>query len=106
MQRMTHLVCECELVVERVVVVQKHVRMWVSACGICAGALALVLVYVYPAIVEALAEHIEIILTEHGKSLETGGLCFIKCYGLLVALDYGHIDVVHVELVYAHELLS
>ena len=104
---MTHLVGKGEHAVESVLVVEQHIGVRLGrAARICAAALADVLVYVYPAVAEALPEDVGIVLTQNGKSVEYGGLCLLEAYLLGGVGDDGGIHVVHMQLVHAQHFLA
>ena len=54
MQGMTHLMSDGEHAVKRILLIEKHIGMRISACGICTAALAFVFVNIDPAVVKAL----------------------------------------------------
>ena len=103
---MTHLVRKRKLAVESVLVVQKHIGMRRSAGRICAAALALVLVYIYPAVFKALTKHRQILLAERSKSLEHVLLRLLERYLLVAVAHNRRVQVIHMQLVYAHKLFA
>ena len=54
---MPHLVRYGEHAVQRILLIKQHERVRVPAGGVCAAALALVFIHVYPAAVKALLKH-------------------------------------------------
>ena len=106
MQRVAHLVCQRELAVERAGVVQQHIRMHRGACGICAGALADVFIDVDPAVVEALLQHLAVVLAHAGQRFQNSLLRIGKLDVRVGLRDQRRIEVIHVQLVHAQQLLA
>ena len=101
-----HLMHEREHVVERALEVEQYIRMHARACRVGARALALVLVHVDPAVGKAFAEQIQVVLTERRERLQCDLLGLLEREFHLHAVHDRHIQVVHVQLVHAEQLLS
>ena len=106
-QGVTHLVRQGEHAVEGVLVVEQDVGVrFPGAGGIGAAALALVLVHVDPAVLEALPEQRGVILAQHRQRFQHG-LLRLGEGNLRRGLRHdGGVHVVHVQLVHAEELLA
>ena len=107
MHGVTHLVGKGEHAVEIVLVVEQHIGVRPAAAGaVGAAALAGIFIHVDPAVVEALLQHVRIVLAEHGERLEHVCLrLVIGDLGVRVR-DDRRIDVVHVQRINAHDLLA
>ena len=106
-QSMAHLMRKRKLAVEIVLVIEQHIGVRAAvAGGICAAALADIFVNVDPAVVEALFKQRDIILTEHGKRFKHRFLCLPEGDLLRRIGNDGGVNVVHMKLVHAEQLLA
>ena len=76
------------------------------ACGICAGALARVFIDVDPTVVEALLQHLAVVLAERSQRVVNGLLGLFDGRAAAHALNERAVQVVHMQLVHAEELLA
>ena len=102
-----HLVGKGEHAVKVVLVVEQHIGVGPAAAGaVGAAALAGILIHVNPAVVEALFQHVRIVLAEHGERLEHVRLrLVVGDLGVRVG-DDRRVDIVHMQLIVAHDLLA
>ena len=102
----THLVRQREFAVKGVLVVQQHIGVYSRAGGICAAALPLVLVNVYPAVLNTLAEYRTVVLAHRRQGVVDLLLCLLERDLHLNVADDGSIQVVGMQLVNAQQLLA
>ena len=95
--RVTHLMHEREHIVERAFEIQEHKGMHARARRIRTRALALIFVYINPAIVETFAQQVQIILSKGRQRFERDLLGFVKGEFHLYALDHRDVQIIHVQ---------
>ena len=106
-QGMSHFMRQREHIVQRVIIIQQHVRVRaIRTRGISTAALALILIHVDPAIRKSLAKHCQIVLAKGLQSLQDRLLRLLERDLLRNALDHGRINVIHVKLVQPQALLA
>ena len=94
-----------EHAVQRVLVVQQHIRVRVAvARGIRAAPLALVFVHVDPPAGKSFPQQVGIVLSQHGQGFQHGALGLLERDLHRRVLHDGRIHVVHVQLVHAQQL--
>ena len=104
-QGMPHLMGQGEHAVQRVLVVQQHIRVRVAvARGIRAAPLALVFVYIDPPAGKSFLQQVGIVFSQHGQGFQHGALGLLKRDLHRRILHHGRIHVVHVQLVHAQQL--
>ena len=103
---MAHLVGQGKGAVQGVLVVEQDKGMDGAADGVGAGALALVLVNVHPAVLKALSQHRAVLLSQHGGSRQDLLLGLVKGNLLIRLGEHIGIEVVHMQLIQAHDLLA
>ena len=106
-QGMPHLMGEGEHAVQRVLVVEQHIRVRIAvARGIRSAPLALVFVHVDPPAGKPFLQQIGVVLSQHGERLEHGALCLLKRDLHRRILHHGGVHVVHVQLVHTQQLFA
>ena len=106
MKGVTHFVSQGELAVQSAGIVQKHKGVHIRARGISAAALALVLVYIDPAIVKALFQDPAVVLSQRCQGIENRLLGLLKGN---VPVGFRHqrrVNVIEMELVHPQQLLA
>ena len=103
---MTHLMGQRELAVQRSGVVQQDVGMHHRPGGIRAAALALVLVHVDPAVVEAVFQNGAVIVAQRRQRVVNGLLGLLVGNVLVHIFQQGGVHIVEMQLVHAQQLLA
>ena len=103
---MPHFVRNGEHAVEGILLVQKNIGMRIAAGRVCAAALALVFVYIDPAVVEAFGQNLDIILSEGLQSFDDDFLCFFVRNLLIGIADDRGVEIVHMKLFRTGELFA
>ena len=104
-QGMPHLMGQGEHAVQRVLVVQQHVRVRVAvARGIRAAPLSLVFIHIDPPAGKSFLQQLGIVLSQYGQSFQHGALGLLERDLHRRVLHHGSIHVVHVQLVHAQQL--
>ena len=104
---MAHLMDQGEQIVHIAGIVQQDVRVAVVGTGgVGAAALALVLVHIDPAVFKTFPDHLEIVLSQRGQSLQHGLPGLRKGNLLGYAGDNGGVDVVHMQFVHAQQTFA
>ena len=106
MKGVTHFVSQSELAVQSTGVVEQHKGVHIRTRRISAAALALVLVYVNPAIVKALFQNPAVVLSQGRQSVENGLLGFLKGYMPVGGGHQRRVNVIEMELVHPQQLLA
>ena len=100
-----HLVGQGEGAVEVVLVVEQHEGVDRGADGVGAGALALVLIDVHPAVGEGLGQNGAVLLAQNLGGLQHILAGLVEGDDLVPLGEHGGVDVVHVQLIQPHGLL-
>ena len=106
-QRMSHLMGQCEDVLQILMMIQQYIRMRsVCAPGISSRPLPFILVYVNPAVLKALPQMRKIFLSKRRKPLKHHLLRLFICDHACGIRHHRHIDIIHMKLVKPHQSLS
>ena len=105
-ERVPHLVRDCEHRIQGILLIEQHVGVRIAAGGVRAAALALVLVNVDPAVLEALLEDGDVILAKGLQGLYDYLLRLLIGDLAVGVAHYGGVEIVHVELGNAHQLFA
>ena len=103
---MTHLMSNGEHAVKGILLVEQHIGMGIASGRVCSAALALVFIYVDPAILKAFTKQRNVFFTKGSKTFKDYFLRLLIWDFLISVSDNGHIQVIDMKIFNACKLFT